>query len=229
MKNLPSIDPQSYQPLREQVYDLLREAILTGKLEPGEQITEVGIAEQLKVSRTPAREALRMLELEGFVIITPRRGAFVGGISSEEEIDDIFQVRRVLEGLASSLAAENISQEQVQELKRLSDQIAGCIKNEDIKGCIEIDTSFHQIIYKASENECLQKFLDNLFEQITRFRAASLSSEGRMDEALIEHQKLAKAIGNRESDLARQLAERHIENAWERVVNVFKHQQHHGG
>lgn len=222
MKKLPSINPESYRPLREQVYDLLREAIINGDLPPGEQITEVGIAEQLKVSRTPAREAIRMLEQEGLIVIAPRKGAFVAGIRSEKEINDIFQVRAVLEGLASSLAAQNISAEQCRQLSSYSDQIRECILDQNIKRCIEIDTAFHQMIYEVSENDWLQRILDNLFEQITRFRAASLSQEGRMNEALKEHKSLAEAISGGNPQQAQDIAIRHIENAWEKVLIVFK-------
>lgn len=222
--NLPPINSMSYQPLWEQVYELLREAILTGKLEPGEQITEPGIANHLKVSRTPVREAMRMLELENLIINLPRRGAFVCGIKSKKEIDDIFQVRIILEGLASELAAKRIRPDQVNKLKHQSEQIAECLAKNDLKRCVTIDTAFHQIIYEASENEYLQRFLDNLFDQITRFRTASLADEGRMEEALIEHQRLVAAIEENNSDLAREIAEKHIRNAWSRVINVFQKQ-----
>lgn len=224
MKNLPPINSLSYQPLWEQVYELLREAILTGKLAPGEQITEPGIANQLKVSRTPVREAMRMLELENLIINLPRRGAFVCGIKSKKEIDDIFQVRIILERLASELAAQKIRPEQVAKLKQQSEQIADCLAKNDLKRCVAIDTAFHQIIYEASENEYLQRFLDNLFDQITRFRMSSLADEGRMKEALIEHQELVAAIEVKDSKLAGEIAKKHIENAWTRVLKVFERQ-----
>ncbi len=224
MKNLPPINSLSYQPLWEQVYQLLREAILSGKLEPGEQVTEPGIANHLKVSRTPVREAIRMLELENLIINLPRRGAFVCGIKSKKEIDDIFQIRIILEGLAAELAAERIRPDQVKKLKSQSEQIAECLDQNDLKRCIAIDTAFHQLIYEASENEYLQRFLDNLFDQVTRFRMSSLADEGRMNEALVEHQKLAEAIGENNSALAREIAEKHIKNAWIRVIKVFERQ-----
>ncbi len=224
MKNLPPINSLSYQPLWEQVYELLREAILTGKLDPGQQITEPGIANQLKVSRTPVREAMRMLELENLIINFPRRGAFVCGIKSKKEIDDIFRVRIILEGLASELAAQKIRPDQVNRLKLQSEQIAECLDKNDVKRCVAIDTAFHQIIYEASENEYLQRFLDNLFDQITRFRMSSLADEGRMKEALVEHQNLVAAIEANDSDLAGIIAKKHIENAWSRVSKVFERQ-----
>ncbi len=225
MLNLPPINPQSYQPLREQVYELLRQAILTGMLKPGEQITEVNIADQLRVSRTPTREAIRMLEQEGFIVIIPRKGAFVTGIRSMKEINDIFQVRIVLEGLAASLAALNIKPEQLERLNQQTELINACLANQDIAGCIEIDTAFHRIICDASGNLCLQKILDSLFEQITRFRGASLGTAGRMKEALDEHQALAQAIAESDATKAQELAIAHLNKARECILSVFKNQQ----
>ncbi|MFW5996119.1 MAG: GntR family transcriptional regulator [Halanaerobiaceae bacterium] len=222
--DLPPLDSYSYKPLRRQVYEVLREAILTGKLEPGEKITEVEIAEQLNVSRTPVREAIRMLELEEFIVIVPQRGVFVAGIRSTKEIDDIFQVRAELEGLAASLAARNISREQLEKMNNYISQIKECIENGDLENCVKLDISFHQIIYEASENTWLQKILDTLFEQMTRFRSKSLSLEGRLKKALNEHKKLGKALEGGEAEEARKLARKHIIAARDSIVEVFEKQ-----
>jgi len=219
---LPSIDPASYKPLREQVFELLRQAILTGNLLPGERLLEPELAEELKVSRTPVREAMHMLEKEGLVVMLPRRGTFVAGITSVEEVVGVFQVRSVLEGLAASLAAEHVSKEQVGILESLSRQIEDCIKSEDLKKAIKLDTQFHHTIYEASQNACLQQIVDNLREQIERFRAASLSREGRMAEALYEHRELAKAIAAGDSEKARELSIKHIRNAQKSIEEVMK-------
>ena len=220
--DLPSLDSYSYQPLRKQVYEVLRETILTGKLKPGEKITEVEIAEELNVSRTPVREAIRMLELEELIVIVPQRGVFVAGIKSIKEINDIFQVRAELEGLAAYLTAENISEEQISQMNNYTERIKECIAEDDLERCIEIDISFHQIIYEASENKWLQKLLDSLFEQITRFRSRSLGQKGRMEDALNEHKELSRAFRDRKPEQAKNLAKEHIENARKSVVSVFK-------
>ncbi|MFW6271208.1 MAG: GntR family transcriptional regulator [Bacillota bacterium] len=219
---LASLDSYSYKPLRKQVYEVLREVILEGKLKPGEKITEAEIAEKLNVSRTPVREAIRRLELEELVVIVPQRGKFVAGVKSKKEINDIFQVRAELEGLAAYLTAKNIADEQLEKMENKVAQIKKYVEKGDLDGCIKIDIAFHQIIYEVSDNKWLQKFLDNLFEQITRFRAESLSQEGRMDEALDEHKKLYKAFKNRDAELARDLVREHIENARKSVISVFE-------
>lgn len=224
MKNLPPIDPQSYQPLREQVYSVIRSAVLSGALHPGDQLTEVGIAEQLNVSRTPAREAIHMLEQEGLIVLVPRKGAFVTGIKSKKEISDIFQVRIVLEGLAAALAAERITPRHIADLNYHIEQVNSCIENEDVKGCIRIDTAFHKLICQAADNEVLERILDNLFEQITRFRAASLTGQDRMKAALEEHKELADALAARDPQRARDVAIKHLHGAEERVLSVFRHQ-----
>ena len=176
--NISPVDSYSYEPLRKQVYNVLREAIVNGEFMPDEKITEMEIAEHLNVSRTPVREAFRMLELEELITIIPQQGVFVSGIKSRKEIDDIFRVRMVLEGLAAYLAALNINEEQRKKLKKYADQIEQCILDNDLKGCVKIDIAFHSIIKEASGNKWLERFLDSLFVQSTRFRMKSLSQEG---------------------------------------------------
>lgn len=216
------IDSHSYEPLRIQVYKTLRNAILNGKLEPGKQIMEMKIAEILNVSRTPVREAFHMLEREDLIVTIPQSGVFVAGIKSKKEIDDIFQVRMELEGLAAALAAKNISENQINKLNNYIEQIKNCIKNNDLKKCIKIDIAFHEIIKEASDNKCLEKYLDSLFEQVTRFRSKSLNQEGRMEEALNEHRKLGKAIAKGNSEEARKIARDHIKAARESIITVFE-------
>lgn len=220
-RNISPIDLYSYEPLRKQVYNVLREAIINGELAPDERITELEIAEELKVSRTPVREAFSMLELEELITVIPQQGVFVSGIKSRKEINDIFWVRMVLEGLAAYLAAENINKEQIRQLRKYADQIEQCIEENDLKGCIRIDSAFHRIIKEASGNSWLERFLDSLFEQATRFRMKSLSQAGRMEKALNDHRKLEEAIAGGDAELAQKVAEEHIYGAWESIHTVF--------
>jgi DNA-binding GntR family transcriptional regulator len=220
--NLNAIDSYSYEPLRKQVYKVLREAILKGELMIGEKITEMEIADELSVSRTPVREAFRMLEQEELINIIPQQGVFVAGVETEKEIDDIFQLRAELEGLAAYLAAEKINEEQKASLKEYTKELEECIKNNDQRGCIRVDIAFHRIIKEASNNKWLEKFLDTLFEQATRFRSSSFSRKGRMHEFLSEHMELADAINSGDSDRARKCAEDHIKAAWDSIITVFE-------
>ncbi|KXS48797.1 MAG: GntR family transcriptional regulator [Halanaerobium sp. 4-GBenrich] len=220
--NLNSIDSYSYEPLRKQVYNVLREAILKGELMIGEKITEMEIADELNVSRTPVREAFRMLEQEELINIIPQQGVFIAGIETKKEIDDIFQLRTELEGLAAFLAAKKINEEQKTLLKEYTKELENCIANDDQRGCIRVDIAFHRIIKEASNNRWLEKFLDTLFEQATRFRHSSFSRQGRMQEFLSEHMELAEAINSGDADKARKCAEDHIKAAWNSILTVFK-------
>jgi len=220
--NLNAIDSYSYEPLRKQVYKVLREAILKGELMIGEKITEMEIADELSVSRTPVREAFRMLEQEELINIIPQQGVFVAGVETEKEIDDIFQLRAELEGLAAYLAAQKINEEQKALLKEYTKELEECIENNDQRGCIRVDIAFHRIIKEASNNKWLEKFLDTLFEQATRFRSSSFSRKGRMQEFLSEHMELADAINSGDADRARKYAEDHIKAAWDSIITVFE-------
>ncbi|NLU50716.1 MAG: GntR family transcriptional regulator [Syntrophomonadaceae bacterium] len=211
----------TYKPLREVVFEALREAIINGSLRPGERMMEIQLAEQLGVSRTPVREAIRKLELEGFVVMIPRKGAYVAGISLKD-IADVFEVRAALEALAAGLAAERITAEELEELERMLVRKAECIESNNLEELIEVDTLFHEAMYKASRNEKLKQIIHNLREQIQRFRSTSLSTPGRMKEALEEHKKIVEAISERNVALAQELAQEHIENAENSMLEALR-------
>jgi len=225
VKRLPPIDPYSYRPLREQVYAVLRKAVLTGYLQPGDTVAEGYVAEQLNVSRTPVREALRMLSAEGLVVIAPRRGAYVAGIRSEREIDAVFQVRLELEGLAASLATARMDEAAAAKLKWYQEQIEEAAHRGDMQRCIDLDSAFHRTIHQASDNEWLQRFLDTLFEQITRFRIALFYEPELLHEMVAEHRQLLDAVAAGDPASAREVGEVHIRNAWGRVLAVFRRSQ----
>ncbi|MGE5373080.1 MAG: GntR family transcriptional regulator [Solirubrobacterales bacterium] len=211
-RRLIPVKLDNYKPLREVVFEALREAIMSGALPPGERMMEVQLAEELGVSRTPVREAIRKLELEGFVVMIPRKGAYVAGISLKD-VADVFEIRTALEALAAGLAAERITDEELEEMERIVVLKSEAIKNNDLELLIETDTQFHEVLYRASRNEKLFQIINNLREQIQRFRTTSLASPGRMRLALEEHKKIIEALSERNISLAQQLAQDHIENA----------------
>lgn len=213
----------NYKPLREMVFESLREAIIQGRLRPGERLMEIQLAEEMGVSRTPVREAIRKLELEGFVVMVPRKGAYVAGISVKD-IVDIFEVRAALEGLAAGLAAERITDEEMDQLERSIHKI-NVSGEEDLKAIVEGDTSFHALVYKASRNQRLVQIIINLQEQINRFRVTSLSQPGRSKIALDEHTKIVEAISDRNVELSQQLATEHIENAEQSLLNALREEE----
>ncbi|MGI9952558.1 GntR family transcriptional regulator [Moorellaceae bacterium AZ2] len=220
MKNLLAGKLENYKPLREIVFETLREAILSGQLKAGERLMEVQLAEEMGVSRTPVREAIRKLELEGLVVMVPRKGAYVAGISTKD-ITEVFEIRSALESLAAALACERITEEELEELERLLVQVAECVEKNDLETLIQVDTRFHSVLYRASRNERLAQIINNLGDQIQRFRTTSLAAPGRMKEALEEHKALVEAITARNVELAQRLAQEHIENAENRMMEAI--------
>lgn len=216
---LSAINLDGMKPLRELVFDALREAILNGTtLKPGERMMETKLAEELGVSRTPVREAIRKLELEGLVVMLPRKGAYVADISSRDLVE-LFEVRGALESLAAGLAAERITAEELEQLEQILHRISFYVETKDLEKLIEADTEFHDVLYTASRNRKLSSIIAAMREQIQRFRTNSLAKPGRMREALIEHKKIVEAISQRDVALAQKLAVRHIENAEERLMD----------
>lgn len=220
-KRLAPIQLDNYKPLRDIVFENLREAIINGQLRPGERLMEVQIAEELGVSRTPVREAIRKLELEGLVVMVPRKGAYVSNVSIKD-ISDVFQIRRALEGLAAELAAEKLTEEQLEELEQLLARTAETVNKLDVMTTVDIDTGFHQVIYEASRNEKLSSMLYHLREQIQRFRTQSLSRPGRLQQALMEHKAIMEALKEGDGELARRLVEEHIESAESALLAAFE-------
>lgn len=211
-RRLIPITLDSYKPLREIVFETLRDAIINQTLEPGERLMEIQMAEEMGVSRTPVREAIRKLELEGLVIMVPRKGAYVAGISVRD-IHEVFEVRTSLEGLAASLAAQRITPEELDEMERNLFLEAGELEGNNLSSIIEIDTSFHDLLYKAAKNQKLFQMVSNLQEQLQRFRSASLALPGRSKTALDEHRKILEALAMGDSKHAQKLAMEHIESA----------------
>lgn len=220
---LVPIKLDDYKPLREIVFESLREAIIQGKLRPGERLMEIQLAEEMGVSRTPVREAIRKLELEGFVVMAPRKGAYVSDVSVKD-IVDVFEVRSALEGLAAGLAAERITSEEMDQLEMSLVKI-NAISEEDLDAIVEGDACFHEIIYRASRNERLTQIITQLQEQIRRFRMTSLSRPGRQKNALDEHKKIVEAISDRNVDLAQTLAREHVENAEQNFLNTLREEE----
>lgn len=221
---LVPIQLDNYKPLRELVFESLREAIILGRLKPGERLMEVQLAEEMGVSRTPVREAIRKLELDGFVVMVPRKGAYVAGITIKD-IVDVFEVRAALEGMAAGLAAERITDEELDQLERALVQIGEFQTGDNINAVVQGDTEFHSLIYQGSRNQCLVQIITHLQEQIQRFRMTSLSQPGRSKYALDEHKKIVEAISDRNVELAQSLAREHIENAEQSLLNAIRKEE----
>lgn len=201
-----------HKPLREVVFQTLREAIITGSLKPGQRLMEVQMAESMGVSRTPVREAIRKLELEGLVMMIPRKGAYVTDVSIRD-ITDVLEIRAELEGLASSLAAERITQDELEHLELVLYQFNKAIECGDVEKLIEKDVEFHNIIYNASRNQRLVAIVNSLREQVQRFRVMYFNEVQKSPKIVAEHQEILDAIAERNVDKAQSVARKHIQNA----------------
>ncbi|MDR3289010.1 MAG: GntR family transcriptional regulator [Peptococcaceae bacterium] len=206
-RRLVPVKLDSYKPLREIVFESMREAIIGGVLKPGERLMEMQLADEMGVSRTPVREAIRKLELEGFVVMVPRKGAYVAGVSLKD-VADVFEIRTALESLAAGLAAERVTEEEIEQMERLVHWAEE--KEPTLEQILEMDTSFHALVYKASRNPWLTQILENLWEQIQRFRSTSLAVPGRGKEAILEHRGIIEAIALHRPEEAQELAAAHI-------------------
>lgn len=209
----------NYKPLREIVFESIRGAIISGTLKPGERLMEVQLAEKLGVSRTPIREAIRKLELEGLVIMMPRKGAYVADLSIKD-ITDVLEIRAVLEGLASGLAALRITDEEIEELEMTAVKFNQAIDEGDFDAIVQRDIEFHDLIFKATRNEKLIQITNNLREQVQRFRLMYINKSNKSKELAREHYEIAEAISNRNIDLAEKLAKTHIENAENYIMKM---------
>ena len=205
--------------LEERVFCALEEEILAGRLKKGETLTEIALSTRHGVSRTPLRGALHRLAEEGLIEIIPNRGAVVIGVGREELID-IYKIRMRLEGLASREAAANISDKDIEKLRDSIELAEFYIKKQDTEHIKELDSEFHDIIYRASGNRLLYKTLSELHRNIQFYRKRSITVEGRLEKSISEHREILSALERRDADAADRLTSQHIEAALENLLAV---------
>lgn len=222
-----TVHMDEYLPLRDVVFNTLRQAILKGELKPGERLMEIALAERLGVSRTPIREAMRKLELEGLVVMIPRRGAQVANIT-EKDLNDVLEVRIALENLSIEKACQYMTEEQMEELKAAAQKFERSITGRNPVRLAEADEAFHEIIYQASDNRRLKQVLNNLREQIYRYRVEYLKEEETRNLLIQEHQELYNAIRSRDVKKAQEISFRHIENQRQAIIRSIESEQEPG-
>ena len=222
--HLEQIRLDSYKPLRELVFENIRQAIVKGIFAPGERLMEIQLADDLGVSRTPVREAIRKLELEGFVVMIPRRGTYVANLSIKD-INDVYEIRISLVGVAAGLAGGRIEPEELEELNRLLLEISEAARTGPMDKIVRLDTAFHDVLYKASRNDRLRNIINNLREQITGIRGTSMRYPGRLADTLEEHRALVDSIAARDSERAQAAARIHLENAEHTLLKAMAEEQ----
>ncbi|MBS6280352.1 MAG: GntR family transcriptional regulator [Lachnospiraceae bacterium] len=207
------------QSLRGKVFQRLREDILSGVYQENDELREVSIGEELGVSRTPVREALRQLELEGLVTIVPNKGAYVKGIT-KKDVHDIYKIRSLLEGLCAKWATEHITDQQIEELEEIVLLSEFHLKKQGqgkAKQVSDLDGKFHKVLYEASNSRILEHVLSDFHKYVKMARTMSVGEKERAEKSIDEHRAILEAIRKKDANLAEQLANQHIMNVMENL------------
>ena len=210
--------------LEEQVFSCLEEEILTGKLTRGTSLGEIALSERLGVSRTPVRAALARLSEDGLIESIANKGSVVVGITREDLID-IYRIRMRLEGLASLIASEKISPEGLKILKESVELSEFYISKKDTERLKELDSEFHETIYRETGNRLLCKTLSELHRKIKTYRKLSLNVPGRLEKSVMEHREIYEAIATGDGSLADRLTSLHIERALKNMLVAFEEEK----
>ena len=203
--------------LRGRVFHKLRDDILNGKYKENDELREVAIGEELGVSRTPVREAFRQLELEGLIQIVPNKGAYVTGIT-RKDVQDIYMIRSLLEGLCARWATENITEEQMEEMEENIFLSKFHAEKGHYDQLAELDNRFHEILYEACNSKMLEHQLRDFHQYVLRVRKKTLSNVNRGRKSNEEHEQIMDAIKAKDADRAEALANAHMINAYNNMV-----------
>ncbi len=198
--------------LTEKVFMTIKNDIIEGKYSTGDCLIETKLADDLHVSRTPVREALKQLELEGLVVYTPNRGVTVQGFS-QNDLDDIFTVRFLVEGQAAYWAAERIDAKNLSRLAEILELMDMYTRKNDAENLARLDTQFHEIIFEACDSRILKNILSSLHQNLQRARRSSLTEPTRPHKSLAEHRAIFEAIERHDASQAKDLMTAHIRKA----------------
>ena len=216
-----NLDLQNHRPLREIVYEELKRQILVGEIAPGTRMMEVELAEDMGVSRTPVREAIRKLEKEGLVTIEPRRGAYASDISIKDMVD-VLEVRQMLEGMAASMAVQKVTEEEKLDFVEANSAYKNAVKKGNIEEIIRYDELFHQLIVSYSGNKTLNQLLSQVQELALRFRYIYYDDFSRYENMPVEHEEIEEAIISGDTQKAKVVAEEHVERLKKFVIDEGK-------
>ena len=220
MANLELVK-NDYLPLRDVVYQTLRNAILKGELKPGERLMEMKLAGKLGVSRTPIREAIRMLEQEGLAITIPRRGAQVAKMT-QKGMDDVYEIRRCLERLAVQYISGHLSPGQMADMRYAEKVFEEAVADGDHSEIEQKDWEFHSTIFEATGNQRLVSIMNTLQEQLSRYRWAYLQHNNQLQRLIQEHRRIVDALekGGLEEGLEATMA--HLDSQEEIIKSVIR-------
>lgn len=221
MQKTFQINMDEFLPLRDVVFNTLRQAILTGELKPGERLMEIHLANKLGVSRTPIREAIRKLELEGLVIMIPRRGAEVAQIT-EKSMNDVLEVRMALDALCVELACDRITDEELNALRTACEVFEQSVKTKDLRQIAQADVALHDIIVQATGNQRLIQLVNNLAQQMYRYRFEYIKDSSRHATLIEEHRIIYESLVAKDKETAAAAARTHIDNQRKSIINQIR-------
>jgi len=202
--------------LRGRIYDSIRNDILNGRYAQNTELKETAIGSELGVSRTPVREALRQLELEGLVTIIPNRGAYVNRITAKD-VEDIYTIRSMLEGLCARWATENITEDQLDKIEETLCLSEYHTQKENYEKLYELDSLFHEQLYAASNSRILKHVLSDFHDYVKNVRRVTIASQTRSVKSTEEHRAIFEAIRAKNPDKAEKLAKQHIKRTIESI------------
>ncbi|MDI3481058.1 MAG: hypothetical protein PWQ97_713 [Tepidanaerobacteraceae bacterium] len=218
---LESFNVSNIKPIREMIYESIRQAIFYGELKPGDRLVEKELAEKMRVSRTPIREALRKLEAEGLIKHVPRKGVVVKGFSPEDIIE-IYSIRQALEALAITYTVKNITETEIKKLKVLIEEMAALTEEDETEGLFNTSQEFNDILLKSCKMPRLISLINTYKEYLKRFRMVTMREKERKISALKDHREILQAVIDRDAERARKLVEEHLQKALESYLKTFK-------
>jgi DNA-binding GntR family transcriptional regulator len=207
--------------LRNKVFNYIKSQILNGQLKHGDAIIESKMAEELGVSRTPIREAIQLLEMEGLVESTPNKGIVILGISAQD-VQDIYAIRCLVEGLAARWATGRLTSAQIKELKKTLDLMEFYANKDDMNELTELDNHFHQLIYKASGSRILKQTLGTLHQFVQLARLESLMVPHRLEDTLHEHRAILSAFLEKDPTKAEKAMSDHVQKASQNIIYAHR-------
>jgi DNA-binding GntR family transcriptional regulator len=206
----------------EAAYSAVKQVLLSSAYEPGERVDIEQLCKDLGVSRTPVFDALNRLEVEGLVEIIPRRGVYLVMLS-EEKASELYVAREALEAVVTKLAANNISDKQMEQLKKSLDKQAACLKDADNAGYAAATIKFHNIIAEASGNKTVERLLETVCSQMEALRLRTLYLPKRLQQSHAEHQRIYQALAKRDAELAERVAREHIQATTKYALELLAH------
>lgn len=213
-----NFDLQNHRPLREIVYEELKREILVGEIAPGTRMMEIELADEMGVSRTPVREAIRKLEKEGLVTIEPRKGAYASDVSIKDMVD-VLEVREDLEAMAAAMAAQKVNKDEKQALIEATMEYKEAVESERTEDIIRCDEKFHQLIVNYSGNKTLIQLFSQVQELALRFRYLYYDDFSRYERMPMEHREIEEAILSGDYEKARVPAGEHVKKLKQFVID----------